>query len=200
MTSIVNDIGDGGIAASQPASVTHKASGKEIKLRSFFEPMRVVSVWGIRPEDLDALNRELNRLQTNPCYELIVRPRVSGPAVYQALELCDYVFIVTHGQQASPYITVGGISSQGIPSGQGPNLLAEYVWIGACYAKSSVAALGGPPRFHTLQNSGFTPDGTCGQNKMIQGLTAELSRLTTTECEIPKRVAVLSGIVEVHIK
>ncbi len=189
-------------AARQP-KIRRMSGGRTATLFSFLEiGSGVVGINRITDEDVRQLGAEVVRLQANRCYRVCVRMFVTGTGVTEALAHCDLVFILAHGKKTGRPITLGGDPGNDVKP---PRVIAaSSVWIGACYAEATVVALNGPTgtvqRYRTLPHDSFDADGTIGLHTMIQGLIGELRKLTTTRCDAPLRVCILSGVRVVDVR
>lgn len=193
----LRDSGDCRIEASQNRTLQTQ-SGKIFELRSFFEQGDRFALNRVDVEILRKLSAEVVRLQANNCYEVCVRPLVTGAGLNQAAANCDLVYIVAHGSKEFPYISVGGRPGVQLNSGP-PAIRASSIWIASCFAQNTVknlnARLG--QRYRTIPANRFLADGTTGRDIMIRELTAELALLRAAQCELPQRVCILSGVQEV---
>ena len=191
---------DSGNCSLDPSQnrIIRSRTGKIYELRSFFEPGDRFALNRISVEDLRALSAEVTRLQGSRCYEVCVRSLVTGAGLNQSAANCDSVFIVAHGSKEFPYMTPGGRTSVQLTSGPG-SIRATSIWIGGCFAQNAVRNLNGRSgqRYKTMPKDRFETDGTAGRNTMIRELTAELARLHDTQCELPKRVCIVSGVQEI---
>jgi len=168
---------------------------------SFLEPGTRVSTDRITPDDIAALDAEVTRVKANPCYRVCVRMRATGAGINEALGKCDLVFLLAHGSKKKPYLSLGGNSKENVKSP--PSVVtASSIWIGACHGQETVDALNGigSQRYRTLPPGNFDKNGEAGRHDMVQGLIAELKKLTATQCDAPKRVCILSGVQEIDVR
>jgi hypothetical protein len=192
----LRDSGDCGIDKSQPSTVTR--GGKEYEARSFFEPARLSAVGGIDKKDLDALAKEVGRLQGSSCFDVCVRSLVTADGFAQACANCDFVFIVAHGSNVAPYLAIGGDKAAQLQ--QWPATVnAGSVWLGACHGNEAAQQLNGASgtTYRSLPNAKFDAQGCALRNDIIRGLTAELAALKDTAYCKRKKVCVLSAVQEV---
>jgi hypothetical protein len=192
----LRDSGECGIDSSQPSKVTR--GGKEYEARSFFETARVSAVGGIDKKDLDALAKEVGRLQGSACFEVCVRSLVTANGFAQACANCDFVFIVAHGSKVAPYLAMGG--DQAAQLQQWPATVnASSVWLGACHGHEAAQQLNGTSgtTYRSLPNTKFDAGGCALRSDIIQGLTAELAALKDTAYCKRKKVCVLAAVQEV---
>lgn len=162
---------------------------------SWLAPGSGIAVGRITEADIEALKKELDRLEKSPCYELIIRTKATPEILAQALKVGTDIYVLAHGDP--PRVNFSKRDRAWVwPTGALPG---SACWIGSCQGQEiawTQALRRGKSDiiYWTMPASEFDSQGNTLLSSAVQDLTRQLRKLTDTKGCTPTKVVILAGV------